>query len=77
MTSVPFQDWIDACSRGEMNINLDKTFKLQEAGEAHEYMEANKVRVRPALVLQCFFPLINFYGFAGVNRIYRLLFQIC
>jgi NADPH:quinone reductase len=43
MASVPFQEWIDAIGDGRININLDRTFKLEEAGKAHEYMEANKV----------------------------------
>jgi D-arabinose 1-dehydrogenase-like Zn-dependent alcohol dehydrogenase len=43
MESVPFQEWIDLCANGMMNTNLDRTFKLEEAGKAHEYMEANKV----------------------------------
>jgi D-arabinose 1-dehydrogenase-like Zn-dependent alcohol dehydrogenase len=47
MATVPFQDWIDLCAKGAMKTNLDKTFKLEEAPEAHEYMEANKVRPLP------------------------------
>jgi D-arabinose 1-dehydrogenase-like Zn-dependent alcohol dehydrogenase len=47
MATVPFQEWIDLCAKGAMNTNLDKTFKLDEAAEAHEYMEANKVRPVP------------------------------
>jgi D-arabinose 1-dehydrogenase-like Zn-dependent alcohol dehydrogenase len=43
MGNVPFQEWIDLCANGTMSTNLDRTFKLEEAGEAHEYMEANKV----------------------------------
>ena len=44
LASVPFQEWIDRCADGSMRTNLDRTFKLAEAGQAHEYMEANKVR---------------------------------
>jgi len=47
MVSVPFQEWIDASANGTMRMNLDRTFKLEEAGKAHEYMEANKVRSPP------------------------------
>lgn len=43
MANVPFQEWIDAIADGTMNANLDRTFKLEEAGKAHEYMQANKV----------------------------------
>jgi hypothetical protein len=44
MEAVPFQEWIDAIGNGTINTNLDRTFKLEHAGKAHEYMEANKVR---------------------------------
>jgi NADPH:quinone reductase-like Zn-dependent oxidoreductase len=43
MANVPFQEWIDGVAKGIINTNLDRTFKLEEAAQAHEYMEANKV----------------------------------
>lgn len=36
------QKIVDAISTGAMTLNLDKVFKMQDAGEAHAYMEANK-----------------------------------
>lgn len=51
MSSVPFQDWIDSCANGSMRTNLDRTFRLEEAGQAHEYMEANKVRSSPSCTI--------------------------
>ena len=51
MASVPFQDWIDSCANGSMRTNLDRTYKLEEAGQAHEYMEANKVCSSPMQVV--------------------------
>jgi NADPH:quinone reductase-like Zn-dependent oxidoreductase len=47
MVAVPFQEWIDACANGTMQTNLDRTFRLEEAAQAHEYMEANKVSLSP------------------------------
>jgi Zinc-binding dehydrogenase len=43
MANVPFQEWIDGATKGIISTNLDRTFKLEEAAQAHEYMEANKV----------------------------------
>ena len=43
LVNVPLQEWIDAIANGTMNANLDRIFKLEEAGKAHEYLEANKV----------------------------------
>lgn len=43
MANVPFQEWIDCAAKGIISTNLDRTFKLEEAAKAHEYMEANKV----------------------------------
>jgi hypothetical protein len=36
MANVLFQEWIDSLARmaGYMIINLDQTFKLEEAGQA-------------------------------------------
>jgi hypothetical protein len=71
MASVPFQDWIDSCAKGPMRTNLDRTFKLEEVGQAHEYMEANKVRFLPELYHHRNSSVI-FMLFAGVSC-FRLL----
>jgi hypothetical protein len=54
MASVPFQEWVDACANGTMRTNLDRTFKLEDAGKAHEYMEANKVRSPRVHLIVCY-----------------------
>ncbi len=36
------QDFINAVADGSINLNIDKTFKLDEIGEAHTYMESNQ-----------------------------------
>ena len=66
MANVPFQEWIDAIADGTINTNLDRTFKLEEAGKAHEYMEANKVStslfVSPAAACAVFIFMLFFRG---------------
>lgn len=39
--NAPVQKIVDLISTGDLKVSLDKTFKLEEAGEAHAYMEAN------------------------------------
>jgi len=36
------QEFIDAVESGEINVTIDKTFKLDEIVEAHKYMESNQ-----------------------------------
>ena len=62
MANVPFQEWIDAIADGTINTNLDRTFKLEEAGKAHEYMEANKVS--PSLFVSPSAACRRFYFYA-------------
>lgn len=38
------QDFIDDVEKGIINLNIDKIFKLNEVGDAHEYMEDNKAK---------------------------------
>ncbi|EPQ52690.1 Zn-dependent oxidoreductase [Gloeophyllum trabeum ATCC 11539] len=42
VSKAPLQWIMDAVARGEVHLGLDKVFKIEEAGAAHEYMEANK-----------------------------------
>lgn len=39
---TPLQDIVDAVAKGDMKAGIDKTFKMEDTGEAHAYMEANK-----------------------------------
>lgn len=41
LSTAPLQKIVDAAAAGEMKLNLDKVFKIQDAGDAHAYMEAN------------------------------------
>lgn len=36
------QDFINAVAEGSINLNIDRTFKLDEIVEAHRYMESNQ-----------------------------------
>ncbi len=38
------QDFIDRVETGEINLNIDTIFKLEQIVEAHEYMEASKAK---------------------------------
>ncbi|WP_159468462.1 zinc-binding alcohol dehydrogenase family protein [Dyadobacter sp. 3J3] len=38
------QEFIDAVAEGKINLNIDKTFKLDQISEAHCYMESNKAK---------------------------------
>ncbi|KAI0938417.1 hypothetical protein AcV5_000105 [Taiwanofungus camphoratus] len=41
ISKAPLQWIVDAVSHGELSLGLDKVFKMEETGKAHEYMEAN------------------------------------
>lgn len=38
---APLQDVVDSVARGEIYLQVDKEFKMEDAGQAHAYMEAN------------------------------------
>lgn len=38
------QDFIDAVENGEINLNIDKVFSLDQIVEAHTYMESNQAK---------------------------------
>lgn len=38
------QEFIDAVAEGKINLNIDKTFKLDQISEAHTYMESNQAK---------------------------------
>lgn len=38
------QEFIDAVADGKINLNIDKTFKLDQISEAHTYMESNQAK---------------------------------
>ncbi|KAL0954543.1 hypothetical protein HGRIS_003508 [Hohenbuehelia grisea] len=41
MATAPLQWIVDATARGEVTPSLDKVFNIEQAGEAHAYMESN------------------------------------
>ena len=45
------QEFIDAVTEGAINLNLDKTFTLDEIVEAHKYMESNQAKGKIVVVL--------------------------
>ena len=38
------QDFIDAVENGEITLNIDKVFSLDQIVEAHTYMESNQAK---------------------------------
>lgn len=38
------QEFIDAVAAGKINLNIDKTFRLDQISEAHTYMESNQAK---------------------------------
>jgi NADPH:quinone reductase-like Zn-dependent oxidoreductase len=38
------QEFIDDVAAGKINLNIDKTFKLNQISEAHTYMESNQAK---------------------------------
>lgn len=38
------QEFIDAVTEGKINLNIDKTFRLDQISEAHTYMESNQAK---------------------------------
>ncbi|KAH7916863.1 GroES-like protein, partial [Leucogyrophana mollusca] len=41
ISAAPLQWVVDAVARGEVKLGVDKVFKIEDAGKAHAYMEAN------------------------------------
>ena len=58
---------------GTINTNLDRTFKLEEAGKAHEYIEANKVSnhlfVSPSVACAVFIFILFTQGEALCGKV--------
>jgi NADPH:quinone reductase-like Zn-dependent oxidoreductase len=46
------QAFLDRVARGEIQVNLDRTFQLEEIVEAHRYMEANRGAGKLVVVLE-------------------------
>jgi len=42
LQSSPLQKIVDMVAGGKMNLGLDRVFKIEQTGEAQEYMEANR-----------------------------------
>ncbi len=42
LTREALQDFINAVENGELALRIDRTFKLEEIVQAHEYMESNQ-----------------------------------
>lgn len=41
LSTAPLQKIIDAVASGKIKLALDKVFKMEDAGLAHQYMEDN------------------------------------
>jgi len=52
ISESPIQEIVDAVGRGEIVVKTDKVFKLEEAGEGHAYMEANKAAGKVVCVVE-------------------------
>lgn len=47
----PLQKIVDMVASGKMQLGLDKVFKIEQAGEAQEYMEANNATGKVVCVI--------------------------
>lgn len=45
------QDFLDAVANGEIQINVDRVFRLDEIAEAHAYMESNQAKGKLVAVI--------------------------
>ena len=45
------QEFIDAVAAEKINLNIDKTFKLDQISEAHTYMESNQAKGKIVVVI--------------------------
>lgn len=45
------QEFIDAVAKGAIKLNIDKTFRLDQIVEAHQYMESNQATGKLVVVL--------------------------
>ncbi|KIJ62780.1 hypothetical protein HYDPIDRAFT_93577 [Hydnomerulius pinastri MD-312] len=51
ISTAPLQYIVDAVAKGEMKAGIDKVFKMEDTGEAHAYMEANKAAGKVVCVI--------------------------
>ena len=42
LTKESLQDFVNAVENEEITLRIDRTFKLEEIVQAHEYMESNQ-----------------------------------
>jgi len=40
------QDFIEKVEGNKININLDRTFNLEQVSEGHQYMEKTRLKVK-------------------------------
>ncbi|MEQ8361046.1 MAG: zinc-binding alcohol dehydrogenase family protein [Cytophagales bacterium] len=45
------QDFLDDVEKGNIKLNIDKIFKLEEVAKAHQYMEENKAKGKVLVVI--------------------------
>jgi NADPH2:quinone reductase len=45
------QDFIDAVTAGQIHLNIDKTFTLNQVANAHRYMESNQSKGKLVVVV--------------------------
>ncbi|MFT6967002.1 MAG: NADPH2:quinone reductase, partial [Marivirga sp.] len=44
LSKALLQEFIEAVEKGEIRLNIDKVFKLEEVAAAHQYMEDNRAK---------------------------------
>ena len=44
LSKESLQDFIETVESGEIKLNIDKVFKLEQIVEAHQYMESNQAK---------------------------------
>jgi len=45
------QDFLNAVAAGEIKVNIDKTYTIDQVAEAHEYMESNQATGKIVVVV--------------------------
>lgn len=51
ISTAPLQFIVDGVAKGDLKAGIDKVFKIQDTGDAHAYMEANKAAGKVVCVI--------------------------
>ncbi len=51
LSKESLQDFIDKVEEGHLKLNIDKTYRLEEVAQAHQYMEDNRAKGKIVVVI--------------------------